>query len=108
MTKLLQFLSDLVKGRATFLEVSVIGAGQKRTEMFACDFFPFGVQVIGRLPDFRSCPFSPPEGLNLPVVRKAVGDGATLMGVTRTRQRGCWTLTLRRHRMLYEVKTPCY
>ena len=78
MTKLVQFLPDLVKGRVTFLEVSVIGACQKRTEMFACDFCPFGVQLIGRLSDFRSCPISPREGLNLPVVRKAVGDGATL------------------------------
>ena len=78
MTKLLQFLPDLMKSRATFLEIGVIGACQKGTEMVACDFHPFGVQLIGRLPDFRSCPISPREGSNLPVVCKAVGDGATL------------------------------
>lgn len=52
--------------------------------MFACDFYPVGVQLIGCLSDFRSCPISPRDGSNLPVIRKALGDRATL----------CWEIPI--------------
>jgi hypothetical protein len=46
--------------------------------MLACDFYAFGMQLVGHLPDFRSCSISPCDGSNLPVSRKVLGDGATL------------------------------
>ena len=48
--------------------------------MLVRDFGTLGVQVIDRLSDFRSCPISPCNRLNPPVIRKASGNSVTLLG----------------------------